>query len=425
MKDLPKAVTTGDLLHTYGSVGYLNYTCRRRIRMDAPVDPALLEEAVRAASARYPYLCVRLRFGKQGFFWEKNDAPIAVIHTSGAIRLASGQSNHHIWAVCWEDDTIYLDFFHGYMDGMGATPLTETLLYYYLNAQYGDVDSAGIRTLDTPVSPAEYTDPLDALPEVPLPENTPATAPAYSVVRDGGLTLGEGVVTDLIIPESSFLPFTSASDASPGTMVSLLLAKAMDAADPARAKPIVSAYAMNARPMLHAPEGHHNCVSSVYLRYTDRVRALPFETQCTAYRGMTFVQSEEDSVRQRMVGMSSLTRSLARIPDISARRAAFFKIIASGAVNSCTVSYTGQWKRPSLAKHIRELWTHVSSGGGMPLIEVKSISGNLFLSLHRSTREDVVDRAFLRQLEEHGIPYTVARFAPCDNAAFPGPEELG
>ena len=45
MKDLPKAVTTGDLLHTYGSVGYLNYTCRRRIRMDAPVDPALLEEA--------------------------------------------------------------------------------------------------------------------------------------------------------------------------------------------------------------------------------------------------------------------------------------------------------------------------------------------------------------------------------------------
>ena len=85
------------------------------------------------------------------------------------------------------------------------------------------------------------------------------------------------------------------------------------------------------------------------------------------------------------------------------------------------VSYTGQCKRPSLARHIRELWTHAPCA--IPFeIEIKSVSGNLFLSIHQMFREDTCVNAFLRQLEENDIPYTVVKTAENDIAQFPLPE---
>ena len=37
MELFTKQITTGDLFSVYGTVGYLDYTIRRRLRMSAPV----------------------------------------------------------------------------------------------------------------------------------------------------------------------------------------------------------------------------------------------------------------------------------------------------------------------------------------------------------------------------------------------------
>ena len=424
MEHYQREITAGDLFSVYGTVGYIDYTIRRRLKLDAPVDGDLLCEAVTKTAARYPYFCVRLRCGTEGFYYEPNSAPVAVLHTAGSIRLASAQTNYHIWAVCYDADELYIDFFHGLADGIGVSALTETLLYDYFQLRYGGIDAGGIRTLETPISPAECADPLDALPDVPLPESAEAPA-GFDIVRDGGMTGTPTVACDVIVPESAFLRFTSASDASPGTMVALLSAKAVDECFPERSKPILGHYAMNARPVLKAPVGHHNCLTAISLPYTERIAALPFQVQCTAYRGMTFLQSDPDRVRPVLERTNSMFRNLARIPLLASRRAAFNQVLtASCDAYTYVVSYTGQWKRPALAQHIREFWTHAP--GAMPfVVEIKSISGNLFLSILRSTKEDDVERAFLHQLTQNGIPYTVARNAPNDIAAFPGPEELG
>ena len=423
MEHYQRGITTGDLFSVYGTVGYIDYTIRRRLKLDAPVDDALLREAVDKTAARYPYFCVRLCCGAEGFYYEPNRAPVAVLHTAAPIRLASEQTNQHVWAVCYEGDDLYIDFFHGLADGIGVSALTETLLFYYFQLRYGDIDAAGIRTLEIPISDAECADPLDALPEVPLPEGVEAPA-GFDIIRDGGMTPAPTTACDVIVPEAAFLRFTSASDASPGTMVALLSAKAVDACFPERNKDILGHYAMNARPVLKAPDGHHNCLTAISLPYTQRIAALPFQTQCTAYRGMTFLQSDADRVRPVLELTNSMFRVMARIPFLESRREAFHQILqASCAAFTYVVSYTGQWKRPSLAQHIREFWTHAP--GAMPfVVEIKSISGNLFLSILRSTAEDDVERAFLEQLTQNGIPYTIARTAPNDIAAFPGPEDL-
>ena len=143
--------------------------------------------------------------------------------------------------------------------------------------------------LDDPIDPAEYTDPMDALPDIELPEQQSSAPPVFDLIRDAGMTPCKTLAYDIIVPEKAFLRFTAASDASPGTMVSLLTAKAIDECSPERENPILGHYAMNARPAINAPNGHHNCLATIDLPYSERIKALPFQTQCTAYRGMTFL----------------------------------------------------------------------------------------------------------------------------------------
>ena len=417
-----KRVTTGDFISVYGTVGYLDYTVRRRIKMSEEIDGDILRKAVRITAERYPYLCVQLRLGPEGFYYDPNPSPIAVINTSDKIRLNSEETNYHVWAICYEDKNLFIDVFHGLCDGIGLSALTATLLYYYLEERYGGIKKDGIYLTDTPIEPREYEDPMDDLPSAVLPESSAASStPVHDLINDAGMTPCETIVDDIMIRESEFLPFTSMNDSSPGTMVALLIARAIDECDPDREHEILGHYAMNARPVLKAPYGHHNCLSTINLTYTDRLKKMSFSEQCTAYRGMTFLQSDADHVRPGLETMAAMARTLAMIPEVSVQRDACHQIIqASCTAYTYVVSYTGQWKIPSMEPYIREFWTHAP--GALPLIvEIKSINGILFLSIQRNFRENRYIKAFLRQLKENGISYMTLKTMPNDISEFPMP----
>ena len=87
---------------------------------------------------------------------------------------------------------------------------------------------------------------------------------------------------------------------------------------------------------------------------------------------------------------------------------------------SFLVSYTGKWKHPALGGYMRELWAHPPNTFGL-MVEIGAAGGKIFLTVQQRFREDTVRRAFLRQLEEHGVPYTLRRVMPGDTAAFPEP----
>ena len=110
--------------------------------MSAPVDGEVLRRAVQTTAKRYPYFSVRLRFGEQGFYYEKNDAPIAVLHTAGRIRLASEETNGHIWAVCYDGDEIFIDFFHS--GNLFLSVLQSFREERYLNAFLRQLERNGI-----------------------------------------------------------------------------------------------------------------------------------------------------------------------------------------------------------------------------------------------------------------------------------------
>ena len=126
------SVTLGDAITVFGSFGIdLDYTVRLKLRLSDMIDDEILKEAVDKTRQRYPYLCVRMKKNNENFFYEENPAPIAVLHTDSSIRLNTEETNYHVWCVCYYEDWICLDFYHGITDGAGMYMVLATLLYYY------------------------------------------------------------------------------------------------------------------------------------------------------------------------------------------------------------------------------------------------------------------------------------------------------
>ncbi len=407
-----KKVTTGDMLHTYGSFGlHMDYCVRLSIRLKDTVDGEFLAQALENTQKRYPYLSVRMMKDEANIFYEENPAPVVLLNTDERVTLNAEQTNYHIWAVCYKEDRIHLDIYHGISDGTGMYMVLATLLFYYCSARYGLTDHTEIRTLEDPIQPEESLDPQDFLPTLdPSKLPKPTLVPSFSLINDGGMTPSKQKVYEVEIPEDAFMRFTSANDASPGTMVSLLIAHTLDELFPERTKPVSSSYIINARPMLHFPLTHHNCVNTVYFYFSDRIKKMPFDRQCTVYRGITFLQSEE----QRVGGVMTVSASRARMvmdmaPTCDARKYGFSQMLSNGRdLFTYLVSYVGKWKYTSLSPYIKEFWTHVPDANDF-LIEIAAVNGKIYLTMHQSFEEDCVVQGFLRQLRRHDIPYTVNR----------------
>ena len=418
-----REITIGDMMHIYGCFGNgADYTARITVRLAERIDIERLRKALSMTALRYPHFCVRLRSGKDSYYFEDNPLPVVLTQTDDRIRLNSPEVNYHIWAVCCSADRIHLDFFHGITDGTGMYAVLSTLLYYY-GVENNTVGSPGnIPTAEIPAGPEELSDPLDSIQRTYAPNAAPEAEEAFTLETDGLLTPAAATYWDVLIPEKAFIPFTSANDSSPGTMVSLLLARAIDRLYPDRKKKIISAYVINARPMIGAVQTSHNCLSMALFPYSDKLKSLPFPTQCTAYRGMTILQSDADRIAALMAENANQIRSAAAAAKTLEEKKNVFAQMFNGGEGYVTflVSYVGQWKYPAVAETMREIWIHAATTFSL-MAEIGAAGGNICLTLQQRFREDTVREAFLRELTEKGIPYDLKRVIPADNARFRHP----
>ena len=414
-------ITLGDAMYVYGSLGLnMDYSVRIALQLKDEIDSTILTEALNKTQQRHPYLSLRLRKDEKEYYYEENPAPVTLHHTDEKIRLNAEETNYHIWAVCYNEDRLYLDIFHGALDGTGMYKVLATLLYYYCAARYRVTDHSGINTLEDPILPEESLDPADAMPPVdPALLQTSTYSEAFSLESNGGLKPSIPTITDIKMPEAAFVRFSSANDASPGTMICILMSRAIDTLYPERTKPLMNSYVINARPMLNAPHTHHNCVNTVLFNYTDRIKAMPFDRQCTVHRGTTFVQSDADLIRKKIqISANRMKMILGRMPTIEMKKQTCAKMLSGGKrYFTYMVSYVGKWKFKQLEPYILEFWTHVPIANDL-LTEIASINGSICLSIHQSFEGDSVVNAFLKELENNNIPYEVKKSAPGDIAFF-------
>ena len=316
---------------------------RLRVRMRDLIDGDIFKSAVNTTMKRYPYFCVRLKRNGNRYVYEQNGAPVAVIRSQSGVALNCAQSNYHMLAFSWYDNRFTLDIFHGLTDGTGAYELMRTLLYYYCSQRYAlTLKGAGIRLFGDEIQPQEFENPVD---NVRLPDaEGKKYSTALNLVTAGGLENDTvKTVYSLAVPEREFMRFTSDNDGSPGTMVALLLSRAVAKLYPDCRDTIRVALCVNQRGALKAPLAHQCLVGAAMLEYKDRMRSLPFDRQATIYRGMVFAQTLEETILAGVAVQKRLSERM-QACKTDEERFAMAKNISHGAmrVQTALVSYVGK-----------------------------------------------------------------------------------
>lgn len=380
---------------------------RIRIRMRDLIDPASLRHAVDMTMRRYPYFCVELQKKEGNYVFAENHRPVVITNSLHGVELNSEESNYHMIAFCWQDNWMILDVFHGMTDGTGAYEVLRTLLYYYCSERYQvKLKEEGIRLVGDEIPEEEWVDPVVNRADLPTPERNEMSN-ALNVIDYAGLQDDHRhTVYSIAISESEFMRFNLDNDGSPGTMVSLLLSRAISKLYPRAEDVIRIALCVNQRKALHAPLAHQSLVGGAMLEYKDKMRDWSLEKQGTAYRGMVFAQTQEENALMGVASIKGMNGMLLSKESDTERLgiASYINSLASRLITA-TVSYVGKANYREAEQYIRDfrLWTS-SSGNGL-LVEISAVNGRFTLDFLQSFSSPVYVNAFLKELEENGIVY--------------------
>lgn len=190
-----------------------------------------------------------------------------------------------------------MGIFHGLTDGTGAYEVIRTFLYYYCFDRYWvKLNDEGIRLVGDDITMEEWQDPTTDGRQFPLPKSV-EMSDALNLIKEGKLENDTvPTVYSIAVSESEFMKFNIDHDGSPGTMVSLFLSRAVPKIYPDSDKAIRITLCVNQRNSLHAPKAHQSLVGGVMLEYKETMRTWPLDRQATAYRGMVFAQTQEETV---------------------------------------------------------------------------------------------------------------------------------
>ena len=171
-------------------------------------------------------------------------------------------------------------------------------------------------------------------------------------------------------------------------------------------EPIRIALCVNQRNALHTPLAHQSLVGGAMLEYKERMKDWPVDRQATAYRGMVFAQTQEETVLAGVNSLKGLTQMLlSKETDQERLGIAGYVNTMSNQLLSATVSYVGKANYKEAEKYIRDfrLWT--SPTGRTICIEISAVNGRFTLDILQPFSSPIYVNAFLEELEENGITY--------------------
>jgi hypothetical protein len=189
-------------------------------------------------------------------------------------------------------------------------------------------------------------------------------------------------------------------------MIALLFSRAVARLYPDREDVIRVTLALNQRGALGTPRAHQSLVGGVFLEYKDALKDWSIERQATAYRGMVFAQTIEETVLAGVASMKGINQMLMS-KSTDRERLAIVDAISgvTDRVITATVSYVGKAGFKESEDYIRDfrLWT--SAAGKTLLIEVSAVGGRFTLDFLQPFSSPIYVNAFLKELEDNGIKY--------------------
>lgn len=403
-----------ELRSLYSSTKESPNVIRIKIRMRDLIDPDCFRAAVDITMKRYPYFCVELKKKEGQYVFEDNPRPVVITDSLQGVELNSESSNYHMISFSRDRNWMIMDVCHSMTGGAGAYEVLRTLLYYYCSNKYGIRLTEGkIRLYGDVITEEEWEDPVVKAEELPSAPRLEMPA-ALNLIEAAGLRDDkQKTVYSVTIPESEFMKFNIENDGSPGTMVSLFLSRTIAKLFPENKNVIRITLCLNQRNALHAPLAHQSLVGGVMLEYKDKMRDWPLKKQATAYRGMVFAQSQEETVLAGVASQKGINQMiLSKETDEERVEVAGYIGQMAGKYVTATVSYVGQANYQEAERYIRDFRGWTSSSSDMILIEISAVNGRFTLDFIQAFSNPLFVNAFLHELDENGITYDLLDVEP-------------
>lgn len=378
-----------------------------KVRLRDPVDGDIMRHAVDMTMKRYPYFCVELKEKNGQLLFEPNERPVVINDSGKDVALGKDAAAYHLLSFSFHDDWIHANICHALTDGTGSYELIRTLLYYYCTEFYHvSLSTESIRLVGDIIPSEEWVDPAATLEDIPE-KSGGKLVPGVFPLKEGVHLSDDGLmVYGISIDESEFMRYTSANDGSPGTMTALLLSRAIDMIHPHSTNAIRISMCVNQRKGLNCPLAHQSLVGGAWLEYKEKMRDWPIDKQATAYRGMVFAQTQEQSILATQAAINRSTRKLLSL-DSHKDRLYDARNNSEGLKQllTATVSYVGKANFGDAEQYIKDFHLLAPPLNESILIEISAVNKRFNLDFIQSFSDAVYVDAFLKQLSENGINY--------------------
>ncbi len=408
----------------YGLTKDLSFTLRLIYAFKDPIVKDDIESALRDLEKRFSYLKVSLKKDFKGFYYVRNPRPFVVQETEDPITLNGEESNGHLLSFSYYGTRLYINVYHGQMDGTGVYRLGKALVYYYCLRRYGsDLKVDDVARLDDQIEDEETCDGYKRFyRETKHAKWTKLKSqrPNRNIMILSDLDKAKPnkrTVMRIMIPQKDLMGYCSSYDGSPVTAVALMLADAIKSVHKDVRQNIVIGIPVNLRPALGLTKNQGNLWSRIHLEYTDQLQKKEFELQGTICRGTIIRYSDHALLRKNTYKYCRMLSLLNAIPIRKLKQ-----ILANLEANkmkrceTADVTYVGRCLYGDMEKYIDSMYLDIDCYGLGLMLLLSAIGDKFFISFDQDWEDKTYAEAFLKVLDKRNISYKVESFSHLSTA---------
>ena len=392
------------------------YTCRARVDLTIPVREEVLRSAAEKAFRRFPYYARTIRLNEENAFeLEPSDAPIVVKEEGAPITLGSEETNGLLFAITYTGNRIYFNFAHNFCGGCGAMFWIKSTLWQYLTDEGYDIDPEGILVPGSPLQEGET--------DIPVIETLPDEEPIYEY--NGGDSFFPGMdymeffqdpssggqsYQPVIIEKKALMNYARENDGSPNSILAAAMFR-MCSRMFADAEQISGGIVCNYRADVGCPDTYRDLVRLLHVAYKMDIKDWPIEKLSTVARSAIYLQSEPELSWKECRKLYELRDRIDQLPELDQKMgyALEHSLLRYGPQDTFQVSYVGHLNWGGLSEYMQEIYAITQ---GHLMLEVNATTDKFCISFQTLTKAETYLEAFLKVLEEEGIPYEVGEKEP-------------
>ena len=394
-----------------------NTNIRFALEITEDINGEVLSVAVNEAIKRYPYFSVRIEIENESYVLVPNALPIVVMKTKiPSVPLGSEEVNYHLNYIDYTDDTMFFNISHSITDAAGYIPFIKSVLYQYLIRVHSEepLSSEGINLPDSAFLPGEFDFPKSSsLPESDYSFTSKAKmgyfpADDYIQAMKNPDCKNEGYYC-VSMKQREFMKYIHSNDASPASIVSVLMFKAIAPLLPEDADTFSAGIASNFRKSVNCQNAFHSINTVLHASYKRSLLDVPVDKLGTITRGMIMLQSQPENSIIHMKKVLKYYEDVDSLKTIEEKRNFCLNegIFTKGCKDTYNVSYVGQTDFGSMSKYVRSMNTLAF---GNLLIEINAIGNMFYITFSQMVKTDKYINAFLDILNEEGLSYSVSNY---------------